>query len=863
MKFTLINYQEEAVADVLKRLKKARKDWCEDGDRSAFSLTAATGAGKTVMAAAALEALFQGDDKFDFDPDKGAVVIWFSDDPSLNEQTRYRLTQAADRIHMADMVVVDNSFQREKLQPGKIYFLNTQKLGKNSLLTRGHDADGTFPEMRPDLRSYTIWDTIKNTIEDPDLTLYLVLDEAHRGMGTPVAAAQNERSTIVKRLINGHGPVPPMPVVWGISATVERFNAAMDAAAADGRNRLANVTVNPELVQESGLLKDVIVLDTPDEVGAFDTVLLKRATTKLKEISAAWDAYSKAEGGEIVTPLMVLQAPDKPDETMVAEWITTILETWPDLTIDAFANVFGEHRTETFKGYHVPYIEPQDVQERKHIRVLVAKNAISTGWDCPRAEVMVSFRAATDRTHITQLLGRMVRSPLARRIPGHERLNSVDCLLPKFNKGAVVEIANALTQGGAAGEGAMPLRRVVINAVEMTPNPAIPETVWERFEALPSQSLPQRSSKPLQRLTALAHELSRDKILGGAGKKAHAAMHEVLDAEAARFAEAIRARRRDVMEVEGAALKVDVKGGEMSFDAFVERADFRVIEDAYRRAARQFSPDVTKTYADVVCGRLMEERGIEDFEEGLIDAHTEVAALGLIPEVKTALERAATALTDEWFEAYREQIRGLSDERREDYRVIQGMSDAPQDVGVARPMSRMEATKVREESGAERTIPTFEHHLLCDNKGRYPAELKEPEKKVLAAEIEKQGFIGWYRNPARASQDSLGVAYRMDGAWSVVRPDFLFFAQTADGSIVVDIVDPHGTWLGDALPKLKGLADFAETHGEVFRRIEAVDEIDGVLKMLDLKDPAAREAIRTAESAKVAYLGSAAKPYPG
>lgn len=859
MKFTLINYQEEAVADVLKRLKKARKDWREDGERSAFSLTAATGAGKTVMAAAALEALFKGDDKFDFDRDKGAVVIWFSDDPSLNEQTRYRLTQAADRIHMADMVVVEPSFQREKLQAGKIYFLNTQKLGKNSLLTRGHDADGTFPEMRPDLRSYTIWDTIKNTIEDPDLTLYLVLDEAHRGMGTTATAAINERSTIVKRLINGHGSVPAIPVVWGISATAERFNKAMEAA--DGRNRLADVKVNAELVQESGLLKDVIVLDTPDEVGAFDTVLLKRATTKLKEISAAWDAYAKAEGGEAVVPLMVLQAPDKPDETMVAEWIKTILETWPDLTIDAFVNVFGEHRTESFKGYQVPYAEPQDVQERKHIRVLIAKNAISTGWDCPRAEVMVSFRAATDRTHITQLLGRMVRSPLARRIPGNERLNSVDCLLPKFNKAAVVEVANALMQGGVAGDGDMPVRRVVINAVEMKPNPAIPEAVWERFEALPSQSLPQRTSKPVQRLTALAHALSQDKLLAGAGKKAHAAMHAVLDAEAARFTETIKLKRKDVLEVEGAALRVDLQGAPMTFDAFVERADFAVIEDAYRRAARQFSPDVTKTYADVVCDRIMEAEGIEDFEEGLIDAHTEVAALGLIPDVRAALEKAATALADEWFETFREAIRDLPDERREDYRVIRGMSNAPQDVDMARPLSRLEPTRVREESGVERSIPTFAHHLLCDDAGQFPADLKDLEKKVLAAESKRDGFRGWYRNPSRASQDSLGVAYRMDGIWNIVRPDFLFFAEESGGSVAVDIVDPHGTWLGDALPKLRGLADFAETHGHVFRRIEAVDEIDGSLKVLNLKEASVRDVIKAAESAKLAYLGASAASY--
>ena len=59
------------------------------------------------------------------------------------------------------------------------------------------------------------------------------------------------------------------------------------------------------------------------------------------------------------------------------------------------------------------------------MRILIAKDAISTGWDCPRAEVLVSFRPAKDHTHITQLLGRMVRNPLARRIPGDERLNGV------------------------------------------------------------------------------------------------------------------------------------------------------------------------------------------------------------------------------------------------------------------------------------------------------------------------------------------------------------------------------------------------------------------------------------------------------
>ena len=97
------------------------------------------------------------------------------------------------------------------------------------------------------------------------------------------------------------------------------------------------------------------------------------------------------------------------------------------------AHVFGDHSTQTFGDHAVPYIEPQRVQDDTWVRVLIAKDAISTGWDCPRAEVMVSFRPARTSTHITQLLGR--HGPHAARAPhpGDERLNAVDCLLPFFD----------------------------------------------------------------------------------------------------------------------------------------------------------------------------------------------------------------------------------------------------------------------------------------------------------------------------------------------------------------------------------------------------------------------------------------------
>ncbi len=90
MRYTLKDYQAEAVRDVLKNLDRARDSYHRFGALSQFSLTATTGAGKTVMAAAVIESLFFGSDEFDIPPDPGAVVLWFSDDPALNEQSRAR-----------------------------------------------------------------------------------------------------------------------------------------------------------------------------------------------------------------------------------------------------------------------------------------------------------------------------------------------------------------------------------------------------------------------------------------------------------------------------------------------------------------------------------------------------------------------------------------------------------------------------------------------------------------------------------------------------------------------------------------------------------------------------------------------------
>ena len=105
----------------------------------------------------------------------------------------------------------------------------------------------------------------------------------------------------------------------------------------------------------------------------------------------------------------------------------------------------------TVNGLEVKYVEPSHIAEDKNIRVVFFKENLSTGWDCPRAETMMSFRHATDATYIAQLLGRMIRTPMQMHIEVDEILNDVHLFLPYFNEVTVEKVVEEL-QNSEGGE---------------------------------------------------------------------------------------------------------------------------------------------------------------------------------------------------------------------------------------------------------------------------------------------------------------------------------------------------------------------------------------------------------------------------
>ncbi len=147
---------------------------------------------------------------------------------------------------------------------------------------------------------------------------------------------------------------------------------------------------------------------------------------------------------------------------------------------------------------------------------------------------------------------------------------------------------------------------------------------------------------------------------------------------------------------------------------------------------------------------------------------------------------------------------------------------------------------------------------MCDEDGNFPVEsLNEWEIEVLDTEMRRPDFLAWYRNPSRPSADALAIAYQdTQGNWRRMCPDFIFFHGGTE-AVNASIVDPHSPHISDALAKLRGLAAFAETHGEFFHRIESIARMpDGSLRVLDLKMPSIRTAASENDDPGDLYAGS-------
>ena len=435
MKVELFPFQKVALARLRQSVATAIGNYRATHTPQVVSYTAPTGAGKTIVMSALIEAIYYGDEKY---PDQSdAIFIWLSDSPQLNEQSKLKIDLKADKIALNQCVTIsDDSFDAEILEDGHIYFLNTQKLSKSSNLT--HHSDG---------RQYTIWETLSNTVHEKSDRLYFIIDEAHRGAQKLSDLAKN--TTIMQKFLMGsdNDGLPPMPVVIAMSATMERFNRLVERIRP--RPTVHPVDTASSDVRTSGLLKDRIVITYPEHSGN-DMAVLQAATDEWKEKWDHWSQYCSEEHLAQVNPIFVVQVQNgnanRISFTDLNECLRVIEERLGDRFLEGqVVHAFGEGTPSLqIGGLDVPYCEPSRIADDKRIKLVFFKETLSTGWDCPRAETMMSFRHAVDYTYIAQLLGRMIRTPMQKKILVDETLNDVHLYLPQFNADTVYDVVKAL-----------------------------------------------------------------------------------------------------------------------------------------------------------------------------------------------------------------------------------------------------------------------------------------------------------------------------------------------------------------------------------------------------------------------------------
>jgi hypothetical protein len=841
MRYELFDYQRQAAAGCLRNLVRGRRDW-EDEHRSSFALSAITGAGKTVIATAVIEALIHGSADLGVDPDPDASFLWVTDDPSLNRQTRNKMIAASELLRPGNLVILDDGFLDSELSPGRVYFLNIQKLSKTAGLAQGGN----------NLRQHSFWDILANTVANETTDLYVVLDEAHRGI-----APTRGRKTIVQRIVGGKpGSNPAVPVVWGISATIERFRQAM--AGATNRTDYPPVEVEIEKVRASGLVKDEIGLDEPDEKGTFGSTLLREAVQTTLDYESRWADYAEETGEPAVLPVLVVQVPDKSSRNKIGELVDVIESEWPGLGPHAVAHVFGEHEPIELDTRTVRWVHPESIQDDTDVRIVLAKTAISTGWDCPRAEVLYSERPAKDATHIAQVVGRMVRQPLAHRIASDDALNSVVCFLPKFDRSKLGTVKAELEGSGERnGEGA--LGATVARAPKVFErNANVDEHAFARIEGLKGLPAPDILASPLRRARVLAQLLTDDKtgtaLMPDAGQNLTHTLNRRLDGLAAEFEEQVSANSEDIETARLHRSRLTAVGEELESSTREVGTHLADIERDTRKIIRRIKEGTGQDYYAHRVAAAGE--GACTFEIRIA-----VAALLMIDEVLTAIDDAATAWVRARLDEFDVEIKNTTGATRSNYLRVQEQTVDPEPVDLILRDNLKTAT--RDKDGEP--LPTYEGHIYADEGGAFPAVLGSWERQVVQTELDRPSFVAWYRNPSRPTANALRIAYQKDNDdWTSLQPDFVVISRKDDGSLGASIVDPHGDHLADAKNKLKALAAYAEQFGDQFVRIESIAKAsDGSLRSLDLKELAVREMLTdfTGAEVRALYESDVSKPF--
>lgn len=376
-----IEYQEKAVDELLCQFKEL---WKQPQYQIPITLKAPTGSGKTYMTEKFICELFK---QGDWVQDVAFIWVTFSDDLAMQSRDKfmdYFPTSLPGRL----LTIQD--FQQGVLHERDIIFLNWQKLVSKAAEDRVLRRPGD--ERNEKEQGFYFEDVVELTHAE-GREFVMIIDESHK----------NVTSAAVRDVI---GPVNPK-IILKVSATPESEPSYSDVQ----NHRAGFVEVLRQDVIDAGMIKRELVCQTEDDIKDrgdkdLDELLLDLAMERRRQLVSDISKF-----GMDVNPLVIIQLPnntsvdasDQTKEEVVTDYLTS----------------HGVEPTRIAKWF-TNEKKPTGLEDNNsQYDYLLFKMAAGTGWDCPRAQILVMLRDIQSETFQTQTIGRIVRMPV-RGVPGSE-----------------------------------------------------------------------------------------------------------------------------------------------------------------------------------------------------------------------------------------------------------------------------------------------------------------------------------------------------------------------------------------------------------------------------------------------------------
>ena len=367
----LKNYQLTAIEDLL------GKCWKLLGiEEASIVFRSPTGSGKTIMMAELLKRLAEKA-KQSSEKERIFSFVWIAPQ-NLHQQSKDKLER-----YYADTQILECKNYRDlndrQIGENEILFLNwesTNKTEKNIIIKENERGDNL---------SKIIDNTVQNKRE-----IILIVDESHNSANTPIA----------KDLIN-----------------VLRPSIRIYVSATPSPSRPHDMTViQIKEVKEEEMIKDSIMINVGFGSSIFDDdgkirndlpvknlkeIVLEEALKKREEIAKTFLLE-----GHNINPLLLVQLPDRMKGVEIEPVKNDIIDILANNGITEANCKLAVRLSEAKKN--LEGIEKND----NEIQVMLFKQAIVLGWDCPRAYVLALFREWHSQIFSIQTLGRIMRMPL-------------------------------------------------------------------------------------------------------------------------------------------------------------------------------------------------------------------------------------------------------------------------------------------------------------------------------------------------------------------------------------------------------------------------------------------------------------------